>query len=402
LKKTYLILILIYCALLYAQFHNIYYHYFEFTNADKVSLGISLVIPFIISYRFIKTVHTNLKFIGSGLLIVIPLIIQPLVVNLLGWSDYTWIVMHVLIAVGGSMAAVIQTPQWMLLPMLSMVMAWVLPFNHEKSQIKYFDKVVAGIETRKGSGQIVQWKGDYWLHYNGELQFSTIDGHVLSEAFIQPVAHLNDQVIRDVLIIGGDNGLLADELSKFTSISKIVILPYDKDYYDFVAEYYDVLQIGRNDKVKIVNKSPQHFLADKTSYFDLIIIDLTEPQKIEFQQYYSEAFYRLCFDKLKTNGSLVTKTVNSYPRFRRINEIQQHIQTAGFNQLAYHAQIPSLGQYSWVIGSKKYSSTEMMSSLRVVKPKVSTIWWDPEAMKMMLSFGKTSYFSDMVDQSAPL
>ena len=402
MKKTSLVLILSYCVLLYVQFHNIYYHYFEFTNPDKVSLGISLVIPFIVSYRFIKTVHPNLKFIASGLLIVIPLIIQPLVVNLLGWSDYTWIVMHVLIAIGGSMAAVMQAPQWILAPLLSIVLTWAVPFNHEESQVKYFDKVIASIETRKGSGQIVHWKGDYWVHYNGELQFSTIDGHVLSEAFIQPVVHLNDQVIRDVLIIGGDNGLLADELSKFTSISKIVILPYDKDYYNFVFEYQETLQIGINAKVEVINKSPQHFLTDTTSYFDLIVIDLTEPKKVEFQQYYSEAFYRLCFDKLKVHGSLVTKTVNSYPQFGRINEIQQHIQTAGFYQLAYHAQIPSLGQYSWVIGSKKYSSTEMMSSLREVKPKVSTIWWDLEAMKMMLSFGKTSYFSDMVDQSAPL
>jgi len=400
-KKSYPVLILIYCTLLYAQFFNIYSHYFEFTNSDRVSLGLSLVIPFFLARKFIKTTHKKLKITGAVLLIVIPIVVQTLIENLLGRSDYAWIVMHVIIAIGGSIAAVMQTSQWVLPPLFSIALAWAIPFNLEESQIKYFDKVIAGIETRKGSGQIVQWKDDYWLHYNDELQFSTIDNHVFSEALIQPVMHLEGQV-RSVLIIGGDNGLLADELSKFTSINKIVILLYDQDYYDFVTEYSEVLQIGRNNKVMIVNKSPQHFLVDTTPLFDLIVIDLPEPKRVEFQQYYSEAFYRLCFDKLRVNGSLVTKTASSYIEFEGIDKYYQHMQLAGFNTLGYHTQIPSLGQYSWAIGSKKYSTEEMSSSLKQVKPKVSTIWWNQEAMKMMLSFGKTSYFSNMVYQSAPL
>ena len=389
---------LVYCALLYAQFHDIYYHYFEFTNADKVSLAISLIIPLLLSYRFIKTTHRNLKFIGTGLLVVIPLTIHSIVFNLLGWSDYSWIIMHFIIAVGGVSIAIASASRWMILPLLTTIWVWTAPNNYEQSQIKYYDKVIAGIETRKGSGQIVQWKSDYWIHYNGELQFSTIDAHVFSEAFIQPVMHLNDQV-RDVLIIGGDNGQLVDELLKFNSINSITLIPYDKGFYDFVGDHREILQLGPTQKIKILNGHIQHFLADTSSVFDLIVVDLAEPIKVEFRQYYSKSFYQLCFDKLRPNGNLVSKTTGSYTRFGRINEIQENIQTAGFEPLAYHTQIPTLGQYSWVIGSKRHNSTEMMSTLRKVKPKVSTGWWNQEAMKMMLSFGKTSYFSDTVNQN---
>lgn len=403
MKKAHLwlVLILIYCTVLYAQFFDIYLHYFEFTNADKISLGLSLVVPFVLSYRFLKTTNLNFKIIGSGLLIIIPIIIHPVISKLLVWSDYTWILMHIMIAIGGGIIASIRAPLWILPSIMSVTWAWAVPYHYEQNQLKYSDKVIAAIETRKGSGQIVQWKSDYWLHYNGELQFSTIDHHIFSEAFIQPIMHLDGQV-RNVLIVGGDNGLLAEELSKFDSIYKIVVLPYDKDYSNFISEHYETLRIKRNEKVELVNSLSQNFLADTTSHFDLILIDLPTPRKVEFRQYYSEAFYKLCFSKLNPNGSMVTKTVGSYPEFGRIEEVQKNIQSAGFSQLAYHTQIPTLGQYSWTIGSKIYSSEEMLSSLKIVRPRTSTKWWNLEAMKMMLSFGKTSYFSDMVGQSVPL
>jgi predicted membrane-bound spermidine synthase len=397
-RKGLLVLILIYCVCLYTQFYGIYLHYFEFTNPDKISLALSLAIPFFLAHRFLAVDHFIPKYIGVSILIAVPILVRPLTSNLIGWSDYTWIVIHVLIAIGGVLAASITTQRWVILPFLSLVAAWLIPFEYQQTQTKYYDKVVANVDTRLGSSQIVQWKNDYWVHYNDELQFSTIDDHVLKEAFIQPVMHINDSV-KDVLIIGSDEGLLSQELSKFSSISKITHLPYDKGYHEFIGSNSELLQIDLNKKTKIVYASHEDFLADTISKFDLIIIDLAEPTEVEFVQFYSTAFYQLCFNKLTTDGSMVTKIANSYPRFGQIEKTQLKVQAAGFDHLVYHVQIPSIGQCSWIIGSKKMSASEMMTSLKTVTPKVETTWWNLEAMKMMLSFGKTSYFSSIVYES---
>lgn len=399
MRRRLLILNLIYCVFLYAQFFTIYSHYFEFTNPDKVSLALSLAVPFFLADRFLVVNQLSLKCIGITVLISLPILVLPLISSLVGWSDYIWVVIHLLIAIGGVALAITPTPRWMVLPLLSLVVAWVIPFDYQETQAKYYDKVVANIDTRLGSGQIVQWKNDHWIHYNELLQFSTIDDHVLKEAFIQPIMHINDHV-KEVLIIGSDEGLLGHELSKFSSVSKITHLPYDTEYSEFIRKNSGLLKIDLDEKTKVINASIPYFLVDTISKFDLIIIDLEDPKKLDFAQYYSTAFYQLCFNKLTTHGSLVTKVVDSYLDFGQIEKTKLKIQTAGFADLAYHTQIPSIGQCSWVIGSKRTSTSKMMASLKTVTPKVETTWWDLNAMKMMLSFGKTSYFSDIVYESS--
>ena len=83
---------------------------------------------------------------------------------------------------------------------------------HADQQL-YYDRVVKTWQTRKGSGQLVKWKDDYWTYYNHQLIASSIDEHVWREAYVQPLM----QFLRDdanVLLIGNEGGLLLKELNK--------------------------------------------------------------------------------------------------------------------------------------------------------------------------------------------
>ena len=66
------------------------------------------------------------------------------------------------------------------------------------------------------------------------------------------------------------------------------------------------------------------------------------------------------------------------------------IKEAGFNVLPFQNQIPSLGQWSWLIGYR--GDNHAINDMENAKIKVETKWLNAEAIKMMFSFGKSTYF----------
>ena len=395
MKNGFHLLLLLYAAFLFLWFDRVYQFYFQSSWADRVSLFLVIAVSFVLSQRFLQVNRSVLIMGFAGLLVIVPLLLQPLTINLLSFTDHTWIIMHLLIGLCGIALALQQTVPYLVLPALSLAITFFLPYEFDRNQGKYFDRVVASMDTRKGSTQIVKWQDNYWVHYNGELQFSTIDAAILKEAFVQPVMHL-DTASKDVLVLGGDNGLIINELGKFDRIGELVVFPMDKEFYYQLQENNPVNDEATAMQSRIVEKGTfQYFLADTTTTFDVILIDLPDPKTLECRQFYSQAFYELCFQKLTDNGHLVTQSGDLHLGTRQFHQTLDHISAAGFSTLPYHTQIPSKGQRSWILASKKYSRNDMKGLLEQVNPGTVTRWWNAEAMRMMLSFGKTSYFSDL-------
>jgi hypothetical protein len=55
--------------------------------------------------------------------------------------------------------------------------------------------------------------------------------------------------------------------------------------------------------------------------------------------------------------------------------------------------VPTKGELSWILASQSMSSEEMKRKLLDIPEDAKGIWWNKEAMKMMLSFGKIDYFT---------
>ena len=76
-------------------------------------------------------------------------------------------------------------------------------------QDKYEDLVVFSNETEFQTVDITTWKGNYWFYQNGVNHFSSIDSWLYYEPFVYPVLAQNNP--QRILIIGGENGMLAAE-----------------------------------------------------------------------------------------------------------------------------------------------------------------------------------------------
>ncbi len=371
---------------------KIYSYFFEISQADFVGLLLVMIISLLIFHQVKSHLFVKKSLLLVVLVLPLPMLLHPIISTLLTITDLSWINIYLfgIILVG---AVVLVSTSSASLITFSLVVAFFLPYDFEKEQLQFYDRVESSVETRKGSAQLVKWKDDLWVYYNRQLQFSTIDRHMYQEAYIQPVMQFIRQEDR-VLIIGGDSGVVEDELSKFEEDFNIDVLVLDKDYHDFVRNSYKLpLQEIKNKRL-IARTNFFEYLWENSDTYNLIIIDLPDPVNVDYKQYYMPEFYELCNQSLTDQGLLVTQSGDHYQNSGSSNSIWKSVQEAGFDILPYHAQIPTLGQWSWIIGSKQISRREMIETLKNIDVKTPTRWWNQGAMDMMLAFGKLTYFGE--------
>ncbi|MEP1094826.1 MAG: hypothetical protein ABJG78_06925 [Cyclobacteriaceae bacterium] len=368
---------------------KIYDYFFDLGTPDRIGLVFSMLAALVLGLKIQQFWKTKYNWVVLILALSIPFFIYPLVSNLLLMTDLSWVFVHLFLIL--TMIGVIllgKSIALFLLP-ISYCAVFFIPNDFQDEQSQFYDRVESSVETRFGGAQIVRWKDDFWMYYNKQLQFSTIDKHLYQEAYVQPVMQFIEAG-SEVLLIGGDNGVIEDELSKFENKISLTQLVLDKDFYDFTRSNTSIP--GREfEKKMVIQKDVFHFLSENEDFYDLIIIDLPDPTNVEYAQYYTMEFYLLAHARLKDAGFLVTQSGDTYRKGNEVQKIWNSISEVGLNVLPYQCQIPSIGQWSWVIGSREMSSEEMRRGLSNVT-LTSTTWWDQEAMDLMLASGKQSFF----------
>lgn len=342
-------------------------YFFKSTIQDDLALGFTLVLSVVLFWIFrAKKKFHFLVLLGT----LLPWLLFAGISELVQWTNWGSLALHVFLILTTFCCINSRISRWMPAIALSLIVIHVYPSDMDLVQKEYYDRVEESRQTRQGMAEIVNWKNDKWHYYNGQLQFSTVDAHMWREAYIQPVMQVVPTGAR-VLLIGGESEQVEAELRKFDA--EIAVAPYDSEFSDSLDSDGHPFEISDQ-------------LIEQKSAYDLIILDLPDPINVEFAQFYSSDFFRLCSSALKSSGKLVSHSSDLYSKNSRRNWILENAETAGFNMTPYHAQIPTIGQWTWFIGTK--DSTDVKEQLGEVEMKTETIWWNQEAMDMMLSFGK--------------
>lgn len=262
-------------------------------------------------------------------------------------------------------------------------------------QAKYKDKVVFSQQSRYQKIVITQWKNDFWLFIDGNLQLCSMDEALYHEPLVHPAVVIARKP-RNILVLGGGDGCAIRELLKYKFIEKITICDLDPKMTDLARFNPIIRKLNQNSmnnpKVKIVNTDGFNYISQSKDIYDLIVIDLPDPRTVELSRLYSVEFYGLCKHSLGVNGAMVTHATSPYYAPMAFRCIEKTIQAAGFNVLTLHNQILSMGEWGWAIGSPTMSKAEMMNVLAKSSfDAIKTRWLDNEGMKMMMYFGKDFY-----------
>ena len=354
-------------------------YFFRSSFEDDFTLFITVLLSSIAFYIFRSAEKNNLLPFLAGVVSWILFGVNMILVEQTNWGS---IGLHVFLVF--TVATVVNSlkSRFLFLHLMSLIGVHFYPWNFPEGQERYYDRVELDTQTRKGSGQVVKWKNDKWYYYNDQLLSSTVDNHVWREAYIQPIMQLVPNNSK-VLLIGGESGELRSELKKFNI--QPTILPYD-------VEFQRLTQGRRLIRDQILVGEIHQSLGSFNSIFDFIIIDLPDPINVEFKQFYTKDFFGLCLNALNNSGFMITHSGDILAKNIPPKSIWNNAQTAGFKITPYHAQIPTIGHWTWFIGAK--DSTDVKAELQNTHIKSETKWWNQEAMDMMLSFGKYELLED--------
>lgn len=216
----------------------------------------------------------------------------------------------------------------------------------------YNDQVVYATSSPYQRIVITRNRRELRLFLNGNLQFSTADEYRYHEALVHP-ALSSIQQPRDVLILGGGDGLAAREILKYPSVQNITLVDLDATMTRLFTTQ-DVLQkINRSSlsdpKVKVYNEDAFVWLRRNTRLFDAVIIDFPDPSSFSIGKLYSTVFYHLLKKALRPEGIAVIQSTSPYVAPKSFWCIDTTLHSVGLQTRPYHNLVPSFGEWGYIL-----------------------------------------------------
>ncbi len=274
-------------------------------------------------------------------------------------------------------------------------------------------------------------RGEYRFFINGNLQFSSRDESIYHEQLVHPAMALVPDH-RRVLILGGGDGLALREVLKYADVEEVTLVELDPEMIELfstnstlrelnndafadarvrawsspgvqASEERTVLyqesgetdQAGRGlsepiSTVEVYIVDADRFIADVGDAWNVIFIDLPDPSSVELAKLYSKEFYLKLRPILAETGMVALQATSPYHASETYLGIQRTLEAAGFRTLPYHDNVPSFGDWGWLLGWKNESTEDAVKAkiARLTRFQVETDYLTPEVFRRALVFGK--------------
>lgn len=233
----------------------------------------------------------------------------------------------------------------------------------------YADEVIMARNTRYQRIVVTRWRDDIRLFLNAHLQFSSRDEHRYHEALVHPgMAAVTGA--RQVLVLGGGDGLAVRELLKYPGVEQITLVDLDPEMTRLFSSHPLLKTLNQGaltkQKVKVVNADAFVWLETDRGVFDFIVMDFPDPTNFSLGKLYTTAFYRLLSKHLSEGGLVVAQATS--PLFARqsfwcVAETMKH---AGLKVYPYHAYVPSFGEWGFILGGRReyHAPSQLPAGLR--------------------------------------
>jgi len=299
---------------------------------------------------------------------------------------------------------------------------------------RFYDDPIVHKETSKYQHLVLtknQSSGDVRLYINGNTQFSSLDEQRYHDFLVHPVMSLVSQK-KNVLILGGGDGLALREVLKYESLYEVTLVDLDPDMIKLATEnkymrelnndaFHDARLVvkdadGLNDvnvagvylatdesglqgqldsewvaSVKVYSLDADQFLngLDRQKW-DVVIIDFPDPSSVELSKLYSKQFYKKLKRHLSDDAFVAIQSTSPYHAKEAFLTIGNTLRAAGFSALPYRQNVPSFGDWGYFLAwSNDVSSTQIYEKISALKFfSVDTEFITPELMRASFAFGK--------------
>ncbi|NEW60462.1 polyamine aminopropyltransferase [Sulfurovum sp. bin170] len=208
------------------------------------------------------------------------------------------------------------------------------------------------------------------FYINGAIQFDSIDEYRYHESLVHPVM-ITAKAHENVLIIGGGDGMALREVLKYEEVEKITLVDLDPAITTLFRENQTLSQLNdhayESPKVTVVNQDAWKYIEKSKTLYDVIIIDLPDPNSISLSRLYSKTFYHLLKKQLSKGGAMVTQASSPMYTHKAFWSINETIKSTDLYTLPYHTYIPSFGEWGFVLASRfpiKLDGRELTKDLK--------------------------------------
>lgn len=222
----------------------------------------------------------------------------------------------------------------------------------------YQDNVIYSKSTPYQRIVITRNNRELRLFLNGNLQFSSADEYRYHEALVHPALQALPNA-KNVLILGGGDGLAAREILKYNNIEHITLVDLDPAMTRIFKTHEMLLKLNNHSllspKLSVINQDAFTWVRNNKHLFDLIIIDFPDPSNYSIGKLYSSKFYEELHHSLSDDGIVVIQSTSPLIARKSYWCINNTLAACNFVTVPYHAYVPSFGEWGYVMGMKKHN-----------------------------------------------
>ncbi len=312
-------------------------------------------------------------------------------------------------------------------------------FNNRQWNLKieqplYDDPIILTKTTQYQHIAITHYKpfDEVRLFLNGNLQFCSTDEQRYHEPMVHPVMNLAP-IKKRVLILGGGDGCALREVVKYKEVEQVLLVDLDPEMTRLAQThpvltqinqdafkdarlvtvsgkgitpginrrlYLETLKKKNNPKktepykladVKVMNVDADKFLKNVSGFWDVIIIDMPDPSTPELTKLYAKEFYKKVKQHLSQHGFMVVQATSPYLARESFLCIGRTLQSAAFEILPFHENVPSFGDWGWYLAwHPNMKKEKILTGIEKLNIDVPTRFITPDVFRSELVFGKDS------------
>lgn len=221
----------------------------------------------------------------------------------------------------------------------------------------YRDKVIYSEQTPYQKLVLTKHKDDVRLYINGNIQFSSSDEYRYHEALVHvPMSAAKKR--EKVLILGGGDGLAVREVLKYKEVQQIDLVDLDAGVTELCRSNKDIKKLNEgsldSSKLKIYNEDAYEFLESNMGkdVYDVILVDMPDPNSETVNKLYTDLFYRLCSRNLSEEGVMAVQSTSPYYAGDAFWCIHETVKQEMPFVYPYHVQVPSFGDWGFQLASE--------------------------------------------------
>ncbi|MEQ1510822.1 MAG: polyamine aminopropyltransferase [Sphingopyxis sp.] len=233
----------------------------------------------------------------------------------------------------------------------------------------YQENVIYAASTPYQRIALTRGSGDLRLYLNGNLQFSSRDEYRYHEALVHPAM---GRVARpaNVLILGGGDGLAAREVLRHPGVEHLTLVDLDPAVTRLFASSSMLTALNRgaltDPKMHIINADAFGWIRGVRDRYDVVIVDFPDPVDFAVGKLYTDSFYRELARALRPGGVVAVQSTSPLVAPRAFWTVATTMEAAGFTTRAYHAYVPSFGEWGFTLASLDGLGEGLQASPRIL------------------------------------